>query len=144
MNSFKLEVMTPSKLFYRGDVELVIVTTKDGDEGFMAGHIWACKLLEVGELWIQEKGAGKDEWRIAAVSGGFVDMKDSMVIYTDAVEWAEDIDMERVLSEKAKAEDWIAKHPEEDENSENMQAARTALEKAETRTHVAEGSHRHH
>ena len=144
MNSFKLEVMTPSKLFYRGDVELVIVTTKDGDEGFMAGHIWACKLLEVGELWIQEKGAGKDEGRIAAVSGGFVDMKDSMVIYTDAVEWAEDIDMERVLSEKAKAEDWIAKHPEEDENSENMQAARTALEKAETRTHVAEGSHRHH
>ena len=143
MNSFKLEVMTPSKLFYRGDVELVIVTTKDGDEGFMAGHIWACKLLEVGELWIQEKGAGKDEWRIAAVSGGFVDMKDSMVIYTDAVEWAEDIDMERVLSEKAKAEDWIAKHPEEDENSENMQAARTALEKAETRTHVAEGSPRH-
>ena len=48
MNSFKLEVMTPSKLFYRGDVELVIVTTKDGDEGFMAGNIWACKLLEVG------------------------------------------------------------------------------------------------
>ena len=143
MNSFKLEVMTPSKLFYRGDVELVIVTTKDGDEGFMAGHIWACKLLPVGELWIKEKGAKKDEWRIAAIAGGFVDMKDSMIIYTDAVEWAEDIDMERVLSEKAKAEDWIAKHPEEDENSEYMQAAKTALEKAETRTHVAEGSHRH-
>ena len=105
MNSFRLEVMTPSKLFYRGEVDMVIVTTKDGDEGFMAGHVWACKLLEVSELWIQEKGAGKDEWRVAAVAGGFVDMKDSMVIYTDAVEWSEDIDMERVLSEKAKAEE---------------------------------------
>ena len=53
MNSFRLEVMTPSKLFYRGEVDMVIVTTKDGDEGFMAGHVWACKLLEVSELWIQ-------------------------------------------------------------------------------------------
>ena len=142
MNSFRLEVMTPSKLFYRGEVDMVIVTTKDGDEGFMAGHVWACKLLEVSELWIQEKGAGKDEWRVAAVAGGFVDMKDSMVIYTDAVEWTEDIDMERVLSEKAKAEDWLVKNPDADENSEEVQTAKLILAKAETRAGVAEGGKR--
>ena len=142
MNSFRLEVMTPSKLFYRGEVDMVIVTTKDGDEGFMAGHVWACKLLEVSELWIQEKGAGKDEWSVAAVAGGFVDMKDSMVIYTDAVEWSEDIDMERVLSEKAKAEDWLVKNPDADENSEEVQTAKLILAKAETRAGVAEGGKR--
>ena len=142
MNSLRLEVMTPSKLFYRGEVDMVIVTTKDGDEGFMAGHVWACKLLEVSELWIQEKGAGKDEWRVAAVAGGFVDMKDSMVIYTDAVEWSEDIDMERVLSEKAKAEDWLVKNPDADENSEEVQTAKLILAKAETRAGVAEGGKR--
>ena len=142
MNSFRLEVMTPSKLFYRGEVDMVIVTTKDGDEGFMAGHVWACKLLEVSELWIQEKGAGKDEWRVAAVAGGFVDMKDSMVIYTDAVEWSEDIDMERVLSEKAKAEDWLVKNPDADENSEEVQTAKLILAKAETRAGFAEGGKR--
>ena len=142
MNSFRLEVLTPSKLFYRGEVDRVIVTTKDGDEGFMAGHVWACKLLEVSELWIQEKGAGKDEWRVAAVAGGFVDMKDSMVIYTDAVEWSEDIDMERVLSEKAKAEDWLVKNPDADENSEEVQTAKLILAKAETRAGVAEGGKR--
>ena len=134
--------MTPSKLFYRGEVDMVIVTTKDGDEGFMASHVWACKLLEVSELWIQEKGAGKDEWRVAAVAGGFVDMKDSMVIYTDAVEWSEDIDMERVLSEKAKAEDWLVKNPDADENSEEVQTAKLILAKAETRAGVAEGGKR--
>ncbi|MGN1210561.1 MAG: F0F1 ATP synthase subunit epsilon [Candidatus Cryptobacteroides sp.] len=142
MNSFRLEVMTPSKLFYRGEVDMVIVTTKDGDEGFMAGHVWACKLLEVSELWIQEKGAGKDEWRVAAVAGGFVDMKDSMVIYTDAVEWSEDIDMERVLSEKAKAEDWLVKNPDADEESEEVQTAKLIIAKAETRAGVAEGGKR--
>lgn len=142
-NSFRLEVMTPSKRFYRGDVELVIVTTADGDEGFMAGHVWACKLLEVGELWIKEKDAGKDEWRVAAVAGGFIDVKDSIVIYTDAVEWSEDIDMERVLSEKAKAEDWIAAHAEADENSDEMKNAKLILAKAEIRSNVADGGHRH-
>jgi F-type H+-transporting ATPase subunit epsilon len=142
-NSVRLEVITPSKLFYRGEVDLVIVTTLDGDEGFMAGHVWACKLLDVGELWIQEKGAGKDEWRVAAVAGGFIDVKDSIVIYTDAVEWSEDIDMERVLSEKAKVEDWLGKHPDANEDSAEMQNAKRMLAKAETRTNVADGGHRH-
>ncbi|MDO4834385.1 MAG: ATP synthase F1 subunit epsilon [Bacillota bacterium] len=143
MNSFKLEVMTPSKQFYRGDVDMVIVTTKEGDEGFMAGHVWACKLLEVGELWILEKGADKNDWKVAAVAGGFVEMKESMVIYTDAVEWSEDIDIERVLSEKAKAEDWLGKNPDADEKSEEVQNARLILQKAETRSNVAEGGKRH-
>ena len=142
-NSVRLEVITPSKLFYRGEVELVIVTTLDGDEGFMAGHVWACKLLDIGELWIQEKGAAKNEWRVAAVAGGFIDVKDSIVIYTDAVEWPEDIDMERVLSEKAKVEDWLGKHPDADEDSAEMQNAKRMLAKAETRTNVADGGHRH-
>ena len=142
-NSVRLEVITPSKLFYRGEVELVIVTTLDGDEGFMAGHVWACKLLDVGELWIQEKGAAKNEFRVAAVAGGFIDVKDSIVIYTDAVEWSEDIDMERVLSEKAKVEDWLGKHPDADEDSEEMQNAKLMLAKATTRTNVAEGGKRH-
>ena len=142
-NSVRLEVITPSKLFYRGEVELVIVTTLDGDEGFMAGHVWACKLLDVGELWIQEKGAAKNEWRVAAVAGGFIDVKDSIVIYTDAVEWSEDIDMERVLSEKAKVEDWLGKHPDAEEDSEEMQNAKLMLAKAEVRTNVADGGHRH-
>ena len=142
MNSFKLEVMTPSKRFYRGDVDMVIVTTKEGDEGFMAGHVWACKLLEVGELWILEKGAGKSDWKVAAVAGGFVEMKDSMIIYTDAVEWSEDIDMDRVLSEKARVEDCLVKNPDVDKNSEEMQSARLALAKAEIRAGVARGGKR--
>ena len=142
-NSVRLEVITPSKLFYRGEVDLVIVTTLDGDEGFMAGHVWACKLLDVGELWIQEKGAAKNEFKVAAVAGGFIDVKDSIVIYTDAVEWSEDIDMERVLSEKAKVEDWLGKHPDAEEDSAEMQNAKLMLAKAEVRTNVADGGHRH-
>lgn len=141
-NSVKLEIITPSKLFYRGMVDLVIVTTLEGDEGFMYGHSWACKLLDIGELWIQEQGAGKEDFRVAAIAGGFIDVKDSIIIYTDAVEWEEDIDMERVLSEKAKAEDWLTKH-KDDGDPNDIIKAQIAISKALIRTHVAEGSRRH-
>ncbi|MDO4546226.1 MAG: F0F1 ATP synthase subunit epsilon [Bacillota bacterium] len=140
-NSVKLEIITPSKMFYRGDVELVIARTLEGDEGFMCGHSWACKLLDIGELWIQEKGAGKDDFKVAAVAGGFIDVKDSIIIYTDAVEWSEDIDMERVLSEKAKAEDWLT-HNEQTGDPNDVIKAKIAIAKAITRSHVAEGGYR--
>ncbi len=136
----RLEVMTPSKVFYRGKVELVIVRTLEGDEGFMAGHSWACKLLDIGELWIQEEGKSQDEFRVAAIAGGFVDVKDSIIIYTDAAEWSEDIDMERVLSEKAKAEDWLTHETKHDPNE--IARAKIAIAKAITRMHVAEGGAR--
>ena len=129
-------------MFYRGFVELVIVTTLEGDEGFMYGHSWACKLLDIGELWIQEEGAEKDDFRIAAISGGFIDVKDSIIIYTDSVEWAEDIDKERSQHEKEAAEAWLAEH-KNDGAPQDIEAARLAITKANVREHVEEGSHRH-
>ncbi len=133
-----LEIITPSKVFYRGDVELVIVRTLAGDEGFMAGHTWACKLLAVSEMWIQETSA--PEYKIAAISGGFIDVKDSIVIYTDAAEWAEDIDMEKALSAKASAEDWLISHPDDDPL--NIERAKIAIQKAITRMNVSQGGAR--
>ena len=86
-NSFWLDVMTPSKKFFSGEVEEVIITTPVGKEGFMAKHSWTCKLLDAGELWIRELGAAPDDWKIASAAGGFVDVKKDMLIYTDAIEW---------------------------------------------------------
>lgn len=138
--TIKLEVITPSKVFYRGKVELVIARTLDGDEGFMAGHSWACKLLDIDELWIQEAGKSRDEFRVAAIAGGFIDVKDSIIIYTDAAEWSEDIDMDRVLSEKARAEDWLSHETKHDPNE--IARAQIAIAKAVTRMNVAEGGRR--
>ncbi len=139
--SVNLEIITPSKMFYKGDVELVIVRTLSGDEGFMYGHSWACKLLDIGELCIQEKGAAKNDFRIAAIAGGFIDVKDSIIIYTDAIEWKDDIDMNRVLTEKENAENWLKEH-EEDGDPNDILKARTAIAKAAIRTSVAGGGRR--
>lgn len=86
-NSFWLDVITPSKKFFSGEVEEVIINTPLGKEGFMAKHSWTCKLLDAGELWIRELGSAAGDWKIASAAGGFVDVKENMVIYTDTVEW---------------------------------------------------------
>ncbi|HVI39258.1 MAG TPA: ATP synthase F1 subunit epsilon [Anaerovoracaceae bacterium] len=135
--SMLLEVITPSKLFYKGEVELVIARTQSGDEGFMAGHTWAVKLLDAGELWFQEAGA--KDFKIAALAGGFVDMKDDIVIFADAAEWPEDIDLPRAQHEKEMAEDWL-RHPSEDDSE--IARAKIALAKSMTRMHVKAGGHR--
>ena len=138
----KLEIITPSKVFYRGMVRMVIVRTLEGDEGFMAGHSWACKLLDVGELWIQEEtdSPSEDSWKVAACAGGFIDVQDSIIIYTDAAEWSTEIDIERVMKEKKDAEDWLAKDTKHDPNE--VERARIAIAKSLTRMHVAEGGSR--
>lgn len=138
----KLEIMTPSKVFYRGMVRMVIVRTLEGDEGFMAGHSWACKLLDIGELWIQEEteNAQDDGWRVAACAGGFIDVQDSIIIYTDAAEWSTEIDIQRVMQEKKSAEDWLSKDTKHDPNE--VERARIAIAKSMTRMNVAEGGKR--
>ena len=92
-NTFNLEIITPERLFYEGEVEMVIVRTLEGYEGFLANHSWACKLLGTGKLRIKEAGA--KEFKAAAITGGFIDVKDRIVILTDAAEWPEEIDVER-------------------------------------------------
>ena len=89
-NKFWLDVITPSKKFFSGEVEEVIITTPNGKEGYMAMHSWTCKLLAEGELWIRESGTSSSDWQIACASGGFIDVKDTIIIYTDSVYWKDD------------------------------------------------------
>ena len=91
--SVKLHVITPSEMFYEGDIELIIARTHSGEEGFMANHAWEIKLLDVGNLWIKESGA--KEFKVAAISGGFIDVMDEIVIYTDTAEWPEGVETRR-------------------------------------------------
>lgn len=140
-NSIKLEVITPSKLFYKGDVEIVICRTLSGEEGFMANHAWACKLLDIGDLWIQE--AGQTEFKRAAIAGGYVDVKDSIIIYTDAAEWSGDIDMERALSQKESAQAFLEAAGKADTSDpKEIAKAKVELAKAVTRMNVAKGNSR--
>ena len=140
--SIRIEIVTPERLFYDGEIELVIVRTLTGDEGFMARHAWACKLLEVGEIWIREKGAVADNFKVAASAGGFIDVKDTITIFTDAAEWPDEIDIERSKQHKEIAEAYISEHKFMSNLDEEFLHHRISLNKALTRMQVASGGSR--
>ncbi len=136
--SFVLEVVTPSKLFYMGNVEMVITRTLAGDEGFMANHAWACKLLDVGELWIQEEGS--KDFKIAAIAGGYIDVKDNIIIFTDAAEWPDEIDIDRANREKQRAEEWLKINTDDGkDHTLEISKAQLAIAKSLTRMGVKTG-----
>jgi F-type H+-transporting ATPase subunit epsilon len=139
--SFKLEIVTPERVFYKGSAELVILRTLTGDEGFMARHSWACKLLDVGEIWIQE--AGSKDFKIAAGARGFVDVKGDVMVFVDAAEWPGDIDVSRAQTEKERAETILKGRAKAvDQMDEKYIEARVSLNKALNRMKVAKGGRR--
>ena len=131
--SFQLEVITPERLFFKGNVEMVIVRTLLGDEGFLANHTWACKLLDTGVLRIKETGS--KVFKVAAITGGFVDVKDSVVIFTDAAEWPEEIDEKRALEAEQRAQERLAQERGGDDLG-TMGHSKVALMRAMTRRKI--------
>jgi F-type H+-transporting ATPase subunit epsilon len=83
--TLNLKIITPEKLFYEGDVEIAIVRTVLGDEGFMAGHSPCAKLLASGNMFYRNPGS-KDR-NTVKISGGFVKVNgDEAVVFTDSAE----------------------------------------------------------
>ena len=84
--SVRAEIITPRSMFFAGDVEMLIAPTTEGQEGFMANHVWCCKLLaDSGVLSLREPG--EKSLRKARIKGGYIDIKDRFVVYTDEAEW---------------------------------------------------------
>ena len=85
-NTMKLKVVTPDRSVYEGMVEGISVKTVDGYEGFLPGHSRLVTLLDTGVLSIKEPGGNKKE---AEINGGFIDVKDEVLVFTDQAEWLE-------------------------------------------------------
>lgn len=102
---FKLTVITPEKTFYDGEAEQVIVRTTEGDIGILANHISLVASLPSGPMKITDDSGV----RAAAVSAGLIKVGGNEVhIFADAVEWADEIDIEWANRSKENAEQRIA------------------------------------
>ncbi len=82
--TMKIEVITPEKEFFAGEVESLIVKTLEGYEGFLPGHSWTVDLLDEGVMTIREPGK---EPRKANIAKGYIDVKDFILVFTDEANW---------------------------------------------------------
>ena len=128
---FRLQVITPDRIFYDGEAELVELTTSEGEMGVLKGHIPLTAILVPGVLRIKEA----EGVRKAALHDGFVEiMKDHMTILAEACEWPDEIDVTRAEEAKMRAERRLSGG----EANVNIARAELALRKSLIRIQLAE------
>ena len=119
MEKFEIEIVTPEKKFFKGEVESINLTTLNGKVQILANHIAYVTGLKPGIIKIVENGKEK----IASLSGGFIQFAENKgVILADAAEWPQEIDVERATQAKERAEKRL-----QNKKSEDVDIARAQL-----------------
>lgn len=128
---FRVQVITPDRIFYDGEAELVELTTIEGEMGVLKGHIPLTAILVPGVLKMKEA----EGVRKAALHDGFVEIfQDHMTILAEACEWPEEIDVKRAEEAKQRAEQRLSGG----EANVNIARAELALRKSLIRIQLAE------
>lgn len=131
LKKFQLEVISPERIFYSGDVEMVELTTTEGDIGIYADHIPLTTIIAPGIMTITEAG---NQTKEAAVLEGFMEItQDKVTILAQSCEWPEEIDIHRAKEAKARAERRLKSADE----SINTSRAELALRKSLIRLEIA-------
>ncbi len=129
-STYALEIVTPDRMFFNDQVEMLITRTSQGDIGILKGHENMVAPLSVGSIQIKKN----DEFETASCSGGFMVVSESKVtLITDAAEWVGEIDIERAMAAMERAKARLA------ENAKHTDLARAeiALKRAFNRLKMA-------
>jgi F-type H+-transporting ATPase subunit epsilon len=120
--SVHVELVSPERLLYSGDADVVVCRTTEGDIAFLPGHAPFVGALGIGIVRIIHE-SGED---VAAIHGGFVEVTgDRVIILSEVAEMAADIDVERARNARERAEVRMAEQPSAE--------AEAAIERAHTR-----------
>jgi F-type H+-transporting ATPase subunit epsilon len=121
-------LVSPERILYTGEAEMLICRTTDGEIAFLTGHA-----PFVGALGIATVRVHRPDGEVirAAVHGGFVEIRDNRVtVLSDVAELPEQIDPDRARQAREAAQRRLAENPDDDE-------AAQALRRAEVRLAVA-------
>lgn len=125
-NTFLLKIITPERLFFEGEAEMVEFNTTEGQIGVYKNHVPTTVIISPGILTITMPNEEKE----AALHAGFVEiLQDQVTILAEAVEWPDEIDENRAKSAKERAE----RRLQEKEAGIDEDRAQIALMRALTR-----------
>lgn len=131
-DELKLEIVTPEKMVFSGQIEEVTIPGTEGEFGVLRGHEAFLSSVDIGEL-----NYVKDGKKIYyAVNTGYAEVTaDKVTILIETAERSDDIDKERAMRAKDNAESRLGQLTKEDADFEIM---RVALARAIARISVAE------
>ena len=123
-----VEVVSPERILWQGEAEMVIARTIGGGEiAFLTGHAPFVGALDIWKVEVQAEDGSRE---VIAVHGGFVEVSnDRVTILSDVAEIASQIDVERARQSKDRAEEKL-RHDHDAEGEAELRRAHVRLEAA--------------
>jgi F-type H+-transporting ATPase subunit epsilon len=127
---FTLNMITPHGKPRKVETEICNLVTPQGQMGILANHMPLVTMIEISMMTTVENGVRTSY----AIAGGLFFFKDNeATILSDAIEKESEIDVERALSAKERAEALLSlNHPDID-----IKRAEVALRKAVNRINIS-------
>lgn len=126
-----LEIMTPERIFFQGEVESLIVDTAEGKRGILKNHTPMVIALSIGEIRFLTEG----QWKACASSEAFMEIRpDKTVIMAQTVEWPEEIDIRRAQEAAHKASERLRQK----QSLREYRATQASLARAMARLRVSD------
>ena len=103
MATFQLDIVTPEKTVYSGEIEHFQAPGVDGSFGVLARHQPMLAALGIGRVGFREADGTE---RTLAISGGFANVSgDGATILAEAAEFGDEIDIERARAARDRAQE---------------------------------------
>lgn len=124
------EIVTPERIVYSDEVDLVVVPGTEGELGILPNHVPLLTTIQPGELRVVKQGQDTT----IVVTGGFLEvLANKVLILADSAEHADEINSERAQEAIRRAEERLL-HRESDID---LERAVKAMRKAQIRLRVA-------
>ena len=128
---FKVEIITPDRVFYTGDATMIEFNTAAGELGVYKKHIPLTTVLAPGIVTIHQDG---EDNVVAVVHSGFAEiLPDKVTLLAEIAEWPEEIDKSRAEAALKRAQERLANKTE----AVDIKRAEYALRKALVRIDAA-------
>lgn len=132
VGTFKLEILTPQKNVFSGEVESFTAPGESGSFQVLRNHAPLLSSIVVGEVRLVDQSGNEF---VYSTSGGFVEVNHNKASFlADTLEKKEEINVERARQAKERAEERMRKN----EPGTDIVRARAALVRAVNRLKVAE------
>lgn len=123
-NTFTLEITTPERSFFNGEVEALIIETYDGQMGILKGHMPMVVPVAIGPMKLKKDG----KWQEAVLSEGFMKVtQDRTIILCDTAEWPDEIDENRAKAAEERARERLHRQMSKIEYMRSQAALQRAL-----------------
>lgn len=97
---YYVEIISPDRVFYKGQVNFLEIETTEGRIGIYKNHIPLTSVIKPGIVKLFE-----EEVRKAAIHDGFIQVyPDKVTIMAEIAEWPDEIDLNRAMEAKTRAE----------------------------------------